>query len=294
VASIWPPETAYEASSSMNRRPSALTWTRETGGEPGLPVVVADELGRRQHQAPAVAGDRGVDLLAEREVVAARAGGGDDEQRVAGAQGLGEPAAHELAVLREAARGDHDRAGGELDAVGDDAGDPGRAVDLAGQQALHAGVQDRLDTERLARLVEHLHQAVALVLRDVRAPDVLDAGAGEPGHVRAGRDLRGHLEAEADHPLERRGGELGEAADQAGLEQPLVEVHVVLVEPLGRVLDAERLLHGGAGGGEHAGRELGRAAELALGLEQHDGLAGLGRGDGGCEARSAAAMTMTS
>ncbi len=168
--------------------------------------------------------------------------------------------------MGEAARGHHDRRRAHLDAVRDRADH----TPVLEQQVLDPRVQDDLHTSLPAGGGQDAHQPVPLVLGHVAPPDVLHPGPGQTGRVGVGGEHGGELDAEPDEPFERRTAPPTERLDQPGLQHPLVEVHVVLVEAFGGVLDAERRLHTGARRGEQAGRQLRRSAEFGLGLEQQD------------------------
>ena len=174
-----------------------------------------------------------------------------------------------------------DRSGrADRDTVGDD---PLHAAVLD-QEPLDPGAQHDLDASFAARPVEYLHQSVALAGGDVATPDVLDTGAGQAGHVGVGGALRGHLQPEAEEPLEGLSGAFAEGADEPRSQAPLVEVHVVLEVRGGTVDDPEDRLHTGPGGGEHPRRQHRRTADLVLGLEHDDPASGVRRRDRGREA----------
>ena len=118
-----------------------------------------------------------------------------------------------------------------------------------------------VDTELGGGVTEGVDQALARSLGEVRAGSGLVATDDQ-------LVVEGH--AERHQPVDGGAALVGEAAHETGHHLPLVDGHVLPVEPLGVVVDAGRGLHRRAGTHDDPPGEPGGPADLALGLGDQD------------------------
>ena len=156
-------------------------------------------------------------------------------------------------AVAEPAGGDDHRAGGDLVVADRDTDDHVVRRD----QAVDSLAQGDVDLGLAAVPGEDVDHGLTPADRDVDARHPL---------LTAEDQRVVELDAEVSEPLHGRPGELAEVADDAGVEVPAVELHVVVEQRTGIVLDAECLLVLRAGAHHQPAGQARRAADLALRL----------------------------